>query len=108
MSFDGSKSATSAETIVTFLDSYEELMPIDETPGIGPASKESLQGHGITTLQQLAGKYLSLVGIEATSDTTNQAFYDWFKTVAPKANAHTVTFAVAHLVDKFGIMRYED
>jgi len=54
------------------------------------------------------GKYLMFVEEDATSETVNNAFFTWFKTLAPKANAHTVTFAMAHLIDKFAIMRYED
>lgn len=106
--FDGSKSSTTAETIMTFLDAFRPDMGLDEVPGIGPVSVDKLGENGVLTIQQLLGKYLSFVTKDADSQVANQAFFDWFKSQVPKANAHTVTFAMAHVVDNTGLFKYED
>jgi len=107
--FDGSKSSSTAETLVDFLQSFNwNTTQLKDIPGIGPATVGKLNNHGIHRVQQLVGAYMGFVEPDASSVDINNGFYDWFKTVSPNANAHTVTFAIAHLADKFGIVVYED
>ena len=106
--FDGSKSASSAETIMDFLESFTwKDCQVKDIPGIGPKSAESLAKSGISTVQQLMGTYMGFVEPDAESNEINNKFYQWFKKKSPNANSHTVTFAVAHLADKYGIVLYE-
>ena len=107
--FDGSKSSSTAESLVDFLQGFNwSTTQLKDIPGIGPASVGKLQEQGIHRVQQLVGHYMGFVEPNATAVDINNQFFEWFKTVSPKANAHTVTFAIAHLADKFGIVVYED
>lgn len=107
--FDGSKSASSAETIVDFLENFTwRCCELEDVPGIGAKSVEALGLHGISTIQQLVGTYMGFVEINAESNEINNKFYNWFKEKSPNANGHTVTFAIAHLADKYGIVLYEN
>ena len=107
--FDGSKSASSAETIVDFLENFTwRCCQIQDVPGIGAKSAEALERHGISTIQQLLGTYMGFVEPESESSEINNKFYKWFKEKSPNANGHTVTFAIAHLADKYGIVLYEN
>jgi hypothetical protein len=107
--FDGSKSSSTAETLVDFLQSFNwNTTKLKDIPGIGPASVGKLQEHNIHRVQQLVGAYMGFMEPNATSAEINNDFYDWFKEVSPNANAHTVTFAIAHLAEKFGMVVYED
>ena len=107
--FDGSKSSSTAETLVDFLQGFNwNTTQLKDIPGIGPASVGKLQDGGIHSAQQLVGKYMGFVEPNASSADINNQFYDWFKSVSPNANAHTVTFAIAHLAEKFGMVLYED
>jgi hypothetical protein len=74
---------------------------IKDVPGIGPKSAESLAESGISTIQQLLGAYMGFVEPDAQSNEINNKFYKWFKEKSPNANGHTVTFAIAHLADKY-------
>ena len=106
--FDGSKSASSAETIVDFLQNFDwRSTQLQDIPGIGPKSVECLVEGGISTVQQLVGTYMGFVEPGDESKVINDKFYKWFKEKSPKSNGHTVTFAVAHLADKYGIVLYE-
>ena len=107
--FDGSKSTSTAESLVDFLQGFNwQTSQLKDVPGIGPASVDKLKGSGVSTVQQLVGTYMGLVEPGATSNDINNKFYDWFKEKSPNANAHTVTFAIAHLADRFGMVLYED
>ena len=107
--FDGSKSSSTAESLVDFLQGFNwPTTQLKDIPGIGPASVGLLQENGIHRVQQLVGHYMGFVEPNATAVDINNQFFEWFETVSPKANAHTVTFAIAHLADKFGIVVYED
>ena len=107
--FDGSKSSSTAESLVDFLQGFTwSKTTIQDIPGIGPASDAKLKDAGISTVQQLVGTYMGFVEPGATSNDINNKFYDWFKAKSPNANAHTVTFAIAHLADRFGMVVYED
>ncbi len=107
--FDGSKSSSTAETLVDFLQSFNwNTTQLKDIPGIGPASVGKLQDEGVHRVQQLVGAYMGFMEPNASSADINNQFYDWFKTVSPNANAHTVTFAIAHLAEKFGMVVYED
>ena len=107
--FDGSKSTSTAESLVDFLQSFNwKTSELKDIPGIGPASISKLKESGITTVQQLVGTYMGFVEFDASANEINNEFYNWFKEQSPNANAHTVTFAIAHLADRFGIVLYED
>ena len=107
--FDGSKSTSTAESLVDFLQSFTwTTTNVQDIPGIGPASDAKLKEAGISTVQQLVGAYMGFVAPGATSNEINNKFYDWFKEQSPNANGHTVTFAIAHLADRFGMVIYED
>jgi len=107
--FDGSKSSSTAESLVDFLQGFNwNTSQLKDIPGIGPASVGNLQEQGVHRVQQLVGRYMGFVEPNATAVDINNQFFEWFKTVSPNANAHTVTFAIAHLADKFGIVVYED
>ena len=107
--FDGSKSTSTAESLVDFLQGFTwTKSSVQDIPGIGPASDAKLKESGISTVQQLVGAYMGFVEPGATSNDINNKFYDWFKEQSPNANAHTVTFAIAHLADRFGMVVYED
>jgi len=107
MSYDGSKSQTSAENIIDFLDKYSPNTELQNIPGIGPVSVEKLKNENVHTVAQLISKFLSGVGPESNSESINQQFYDWLKETLPATNIHTIVFAVAHLADKFDIVKYE-
>ncbi len=107
MSYDGSKSQTSAENIIDFLDGYSPQTELQNIPGIGPVSVEKLKKENVHTVAQLISKFLSGVGPESSSDAVNQQFYEWLKEYLPSTNVHTIVFAVAHLADKFDIVKYE-
>lgn len=108
-SFDGSKSASTAETIVDFIENFTwRCCEIQDVPGIGAKSTQALAKHGISTIQQLVGAYMGFVEPETESNEINNKFYKWFKEKSPNANGHTVTFAIAHLADKYGIVLYEN
>lgn len=107
--FDGSKSASSAETIMDFLENFTwRYCELQDVPGIGAKSVEALGLQGISTIQQLVGTYMGFVEPNAESNEINNKFYKWFKEKSPNANGHTVTFAIAHLADKYGIVLYEN
>ena len=107
--FDGSKSSSTAETLVDFLQGFNwNTTKLKDIPGIGPASVGKLQENDVRTVQQLVGEYMGFMEPNATSADINNLFYEWFKDVSPNANAHTVTFAIAHLAEKFGMVLYED
>jgi hypothetical protein len=107
--FDGSKSTSTAESLVDFLQSFTwSGAKITDIPGIGPASASKLNQAGVSTVQQLVGAYMGFVEPGATSNGINNLFFEWFKGLSPNANGHTVTFAIAHLADRFGMVVYED
>jgi hypothetical protein len=107
--FDGSKSTSTAESLVDFLQAFTwNTTQLKDVPGIGPASVDKLKQSGVSTVQQLVGTYMGFVDPYASSNEINNRFYEWFKVQSPNANAHTVTFAIAHLADRFGMVVYED
>lgn len=107
--FDGSKSTSTAESLVDFLQGFNwQKSQLKDVPGIGPASVEKLKGAGVSTVQQLLGLYMGFVEPNRKSNEVNNGFFNKFKEISPKANAHTVTFAIAHLADRFGMVLYED
>ena len=108
IAYDGTKSATSAENIMDFLDGFNHASKITDVPGVGSVSANNLVEHRITTPQQLLAKYLSFANEGTDVSDINAAFFLWVKEANPKVNAHTITFAVAHLADKFGLVKYED
>ena len=106
--FDSTKSSTTAETIVDFLENFNwTTTKLTDVPGIGPATKDKLAAEGITTVQQLLGLYMGLVEPGAATDEINNKFFAKIKEISPKANAHTVTFSIAHVADKYGIVLYD-
>lgn len=106
--YDGTKSRTSAESIIEFLDGFNENSVMQSVPGLGPTSEQNFAEQNITTLQQLLGKYLLFIHDKATHDEVNQNFFQWVKDHNPNVNAHTITFSVAHLADKMGLLTYKD
>ena len=108
ITYDGTKSATSAENIMDFLDGFNHTPKITDVPGVGSVSASNFVGHAVTTPQQLLAKYLSFAHEGAGVSDVNTEFFRWVKEANPKVNAHTITFAVAHLADKFGLVKYED
>ena len=108
MSYDGTKSRTSAETIMDFLDGFNEKSTMLSVPGLGPTSEQNFAEQKINMPQQLLGKYLLFIHDKATQDEVNQNYYNWVKEHNPNVNAHTITFAVAHLADKLGLLTYKD
>ena len=108
MSYDGTKSRTSAETIMDFLDGFNEKSTMQSVPGLGPTSEQNFAEQKINMPQQLLGKYLLFIHDKATQAEVNQNYYNWVKEHNPNVNAHTITFAVAHLADKLGLLTYKD
>jgi hypothetical protein len=107
--FDSSKSSSSAETVVDFLEGFNwTTSKLTDVPGIGPATETRLSDKGITTVQQLLGVYMGFVEPGAAPNEINNKFFGYIKETAPKANAHTVTFSIAHIADKYGIVLYEE
>lgn len=108
MSYDGTKSRTSAETIMDFLDGFNEKSTMQSVPGLGPTTEQNFAEQKINMPQQLLGKYLLFIHDKATQDEVNQNYYNWVKEHNPNVNAHTITFAMAHLADKLGLLTYKD
>ena len=109
ISFDGTKSTSTAESLVDFLQGFNwQKSQLKDVPGIGPASVEKLKGAGVSTVQQLLGLYMGFVEPNLKSNDVNNGFFNKFKEISPNANAHTVTFAIAHLADRFGMVLYEE
>ena len=105
MSYNASKSSTSAETIMHFLELYDPNMTVEDVPGIGPASVASLKQKGYATIQALLGLFLIGVKEHSTMEDVCQTFYNELKKMC-KANCHTVTFAIAHLADQKRLFEY--
>lgn len=106
--YDSTKSSTRAETIMAFLESFSPAMELSKVPGIGPSASEALQTNGCSTIQCLLGIYLTGVEKNKTMQDTCNKFFVYVKGLCPKANAHTVTFAIAHLADHLNLIKYED
>ena len=107
--FDSSKSSSSAETVVDFLEGFNwTTSKLTDIPGVGPATETRLADKGITTVQQLLGVYMGFVEPGTAPNEINNKFFGYIKETAPKANAHTVTFSIAHVADKYGIVVYEE
>lgn len=106
--YDATKSSTRAETVMGFLESFSPAMELKNVPGIGPVASTVLHDNGCTTIQCLLGIYLTGVEKNKTMQDTCNKFFMYVKGLCPKANAHTVTFAIAHLADHLNLMKYED
>lgn len=109
MSFTASKSALSSETLVDYLNDFDGTRrDIESVPGVGPAARELMHGEGVQSPQALLGKLLSFCDEDKTCHEVYGEFYDWVHEVAPRANGHTVVFAVASLADHLGLLPWED
>ena len=106
--YDGTKSRTSAESIMDFLEGFNENSQMQSVPGLGEASERNFVEQKITTPQQLLGKYLLFIHDKATHQEVNNNFFLWVKEHNPNVNAHTITFSIAHLADKMGLLSYKD
>ena len=106
--YDSTKSQTRDETVMEFLESFKPGMVLKDVPGIGDAASDALHKNGCSTIQCLLGIYLTGVATNTTMQDTCNTFFLYVKGLCPKANAHTVTFAIAHLADHLNIVKYED
>ena len=105
--FDATKSSTRAETVMDFLNAYTPATELQDVPGIGPAAAGALQKAGCHTIQCLLGIYLTGVGHNTAPTDVCNKFFGYVKSLCPKANAHTVTFAISHLADHLNLYKYE-
>jgi hypothetical protein len=109
MSFTASKSAISSETLVEYLEGFDgSNRDLESVPGIGPAACERMFEAGVKSPQALLGKLLALCEEENECHDAYQSFYTWVHEVAPRANAHTIVFAMASLADHVGLLPWED
>lgn len=109
MSFTASKSAIASETLVDYLNDFNpEERSLTSVPGVGPAAEAALIEDGVHTVQALLGRLLSFCTLENTCHDAYQEFYDYVHSVAPRANGHTITFAVASLADHMGLLPWAD
>jgi len=96
ISFDPNKSNVSAEVMNVWLNS--PITHQTHVPGLGPKGLEAFKSHGIDSIFQLLGKFLSLHGNGASSVNTCQAFFDWLgETGLPSTGSskHAVTRSIA-------------
>ena len=109
MPFSASKSATSAETLVEYLNNFDpQIRNLESIPGVGPSARAAFEEVGIYSVQALVGRLLSLCGLEHTCNDVYEEFYTFVHETAPRANAHTITFAIASLADHMGVLPWEE
>ena len=109
MSFSASKSATSSETLVEYLNSFDsQNRDIQSVPGVGPSAAMAFEEVGICSVQALVGRLLTACGPEHTCHDVYEEFYTFVHQTAPRANAHTITFAIASLADHLGLLPWEE
>jgi len=96
ISFDPNKSNVSAEVMTAWLNT--PITHQTHVPGLGPKGLEAFRSHGIDSVFQLIGKFLSLHGNGTSSVDTCQAFFDWLGAVGlPTAGSskHAITRSIA-------------
>ena len=109
MSFTASKSAMSSETLVDYLNTFDpQERDIESVPGVGPSAREAFQEDDVHTVQALLGRLLSFCTLDKSCHDVYQDFYNYVHEIAPRANGHTITFAIASLADHMGLLPWED
>ena len=106
MQFRASASSVQAETIVNFLKLKLYECDLKDIPGIGPAAAHALNNQGVYSPAQLLAKFLSFSGPMSTVQETCDSFYRWFHEHVPRANGHSLTFAIANYADEKGMINY--
>ena len=106
--YQPSKSSLRADTVVEFVNRSLLDFKMNEIPGMGPATIEKFQTHGIYTPSQILAKFLSFVHSEnVTAHEVCNSFYDWANPIMGKANTHNLTFAMANYAGEHGLFRYD-
>ena len=109
MSFSASKSATSSETLVEYLNNFDpQNRDIESVPGVGPSAAAAFEEVNISSVQALLGRLLAQCSTDNTCHDAYEEFYTFVHNTAPRANAHTITFAIASLADHMGLLPWED
>ena len=109
MSFTASKSAIASETLVDYLNNFDATeRDLESVPGVGPAARRALEEQDICSVQALVGRLLLCCNAENTCHEAYQEFYTSIHEIAPRANAHTITFAVASVADHLGLLPWEE
>jgi len=109
MSFTASKSAIASETLVDYLNTFDpEARDLETVPGVGPAAAAAFQENDVHTVQALLGRLLMMCTMENSCHDAYQDFYNYVHEIAPRANGHTITFAIASLADHLRLLPWED
>jgi len=109
MSFSASKSATSSETLVEYLNSFDPRnRDIESVPGVGPSAAAAFEEVGVCSVQALLGRLLAQCNTDNACHEAYEDFYMFVHETAPRANAHTITFAIASLADHMGLLPWEE
>ena len=69
---------------------------------MGPVCASAFNTHGITSVFQLIGKYLTFIGADSTPKSVAQAYFDWLGTVGlphSGASKHAITRAIAERIN---------
>lgn len=107
--FTASKSAIASETLVEYLNTFNPaIRDLETVPGVGPAARAAFEEAGTKSVQGLLGRLLLCCDQENTCHEAYEAFYQHVHEIAPRANAHTITFAMASLADHMGLLTWED
>ena len=104
--FDISKSSVKADTFQDFFDGFKTESELLSIPGLGNSSLQKLSDNGINSHQQLIGKFLMFCHKDSTTAEVCQNFYTFIKPFTSGCHAHSITFAIANIVDKYGIYKY--
>lgn len=106
--YQPSKSSLRADTVVEFVNRSLLDFKMKEIPGMGPASIDKFQDHGIYTPAQILAKFLSFVhSPDVTALEVCNQFYEWANPIMGKANTHNLTFAMANYAGEHGLFNYE-
>lgn len=105
--FSPAKSTVSAQNLMEFMDRPIQSLTMKDIPGIGPATVTKLESDGIKSPQQLIAKFLMFCTLDSSTKAVCQCFFNWLNSVSPGGHVHTVTFAIASIVDNYGIYKYE-
>jgi len=99
----------SSETLVDYLNNFDATnRDIESVPGVGPAAREAFEEAGIHSVQALVGRLLAHCTTDNTCHDAYEQFYTEIHDIAPRANGHTITFAVASVADHLGLLIWED
>jgi len=104
--FDITKSSVKADTFQNFFDDFKTDSNLISIPGLGASSLQKLADNGINSPQQLIGKFLMFCHKDSSTAEVCQNFYTFIKPFTSGGHAHSITFAIANIVDKYGIYNY--